>query len=207
MEIPDYKSNSNKSKEAASAKPEKRVEKAIVGTATKRKKSELRKFTDVFISEDVDSVKSYILMDVIIPAIKKAVVDVVSDGINMLMYGESGARSSKGGSLGSKISYQKYYESRNDSGKSYSRPRANTSLDYEDIVFESRGDAESVLSRMDELIENYGVVSVGDLYDMANISTDNYTINRYGWTNIRNASVVRIRDGYVIKLPKPMPID
>lgn len=204
MEVQDYKSNSHKSKEAA-AKPEKRVEKAIVGTASKRKKSELRKFTDVFISEDVDNVKSYILMDVIIPAIKKAVVDVVSDGINMLMYGESGARS-KGGTA-SKISYQKYYDSRSSSSQTYSRPRANTSLDYEDITFENRGDAESVLARMDELIDQYGVVSVGDLYDLAGLSTDNYTINRYGWTNIRSASVVRIRDGYVIKMPKPMPID
>lgn len=206
MEIQDYKSNSHKSKEA-SAKPEKKVEKAIIGTAVKRKKSDLRKFTDVFISEDVDNVKSYILMDVIIPAIKKAVVDVVSDGINMLMYGESGARSSKSGGVASKISYQNYYDSRNDKSSSYSRPRANTSLDYEDIVFENRGDAESVLTRMDELVNIYGVVSVGDLYDMAGISTDNYTINRYGWTNIRNSQVVRIRDGYVIKMPKPMPID
>lgn len=205
MVIEDYKPNSHKSKEVAESKPEKRVEKAIVGTATKRKKSELRKFTDVFISEDVDNVKSYILMDVIIPAIKKAIVDVVSDGINMLMYGESGSRGKT--ATASKISYQNYYESKTSSSQTRSRPRANTSLDYEDIVFENRGDAESVLARMDELIDNYGVVSVGDLYDMANISTDNYTINRYGWTNIRNASVVRIRDGYVIKLPKPMPID
>lgn len=205
MEVQDYKSNSHKSKEAA-AKSEKRVEKAIVGTASTRKKSDLRKFTDVFVSEDVENVKSYILLDVIVPAIKKAIVDVVSDGINMLMYGESGSRGSKS-TTASTISYQNYYDSRSANSQSYSRPRANTSLDYEDITFENRGDAESVLARMDELIDQYGVVSVGDLYDLAGLSTDNYTINRYGWTNIRNASVVRVRDGYVIKMPKPMPID
>lgn len=202
MEMADFKPNSHKSKEAA-AKPEKRVEKAIVGSSSKRKKSDLRKFTDVFISEDVDNVKSYILMDVIIPAVKKAVVDVVSDGINMLMYGESGAARSKGGTTASKISYQKYYDSRRE----VPRPNAHTSLDYEDIIFETRGDAESVLSRMDEIIAQYDFVSVGDLYDLAGQTTDNYTINRYGWTNIRNAQVVRIRDGYIIKLPKPMPLD
>lgn len=201
MEMPDFKPNSHKSKEAA--KPEKRVEKAIVTGTSKRKKSELKKFTDVFISEDVDNVKTYILMDVIIPAVKKAVVDVVSDGISMLMYGESGASRSKGGTMASKISYQKYYDNRRETPK----PHANTSLDYEDIVFDTRGAAESVLARMDEIISQYDLVSVGDLYDLAGQSTDNYMINRYGWTNIRSAQVVRIRDGYIIKLPKPMPLD
>lgn len=205
MEIEDFKSNSNKSKERKREAEDKKVEKAIVGTAKKRKKSEIRKFADVFVPEDVDGVKTYILMDVIIPAIKKTIVDVVSDGISMLMYGEHSSRGSSK-SPASKISYNKYYDDR-DRRESRPRPRANTSLDYEDIVFDSRGDAESVLSRMDELMEAYDVVSVGDLYELAGISTDNYTVNRYGWTNIRNADVVRIRDGYVIKMPKPMPLD
>ena len=37
--------------------------------------------------------------------------------------------------------------------------------------------------------------------------TGNYTDNKYGWTNIRNAEVVRVRDGYRIKLPRALPID
>ena len=82
-----------------------------------------------------------------------------------------------------------------------------TRLDYEDIVFETRGDAESILSMMKELIERYKVVTVADLYDLADISTDNYMSNKRGWIDLRNAEVVRIRDGYVIKLTKPMVID
>ena len=35
----------------------------------------------------------------------------------------------------------------------------------------------------------------------------NYTDNKYGWTDIRNASVIRVRDGYMIKLPKALPLN
>lgn len=51
---------------------------------------------------------------------------------------------------------------------------------------------------MDELIDTYKLVSVADLKDLVGI-TGNYTDNRYGWTSIRSAEVVRVRDGYTIK--------
>ena len=66
--------------------------------------------------------------------------------------------------------------------------------------------AEDVLERMDELIATYQVVSVADFYDLVGVS-GNYTDNKYGWTDIRNASVIRVRDGYMIKLPKALPLN
>ena len=71
----EYKPNSHKSKEEQkNLVPEKRVEKVISGTVKSKKKSEMQKFADVFISEDVNNVKSYIVMDVLVPAIKKAIL-------------------------------------------------------------------------------------------------------------------------------------
>ena len=58
---------------------------------------------------------------------------------------------------------------------------------------------------MDEIMEEYGIVRVADLYDLVGITGD-YTDNKYGWTNIRSAEVVRVRDGYKIKMPRAMPI-
>ena len=70
----------------------------------------------------------------------------------------------------------------------------------------NRGEAQDVLDRMDELMDTYGLVRVADLYDLVGI-TGNYTDNKYGWTNIRNAEIVRVRDGYMIKMPRAVPID
>ena len=64
-----------------------------------------------------------------------------------------------------------------------------------------RAEAEEVLDRMSEIIDTYGAVSVADLYDLVDVS-GTYTDNNYGWDNLRNAEAVRVRDGYILKLPK-----
>lgn len=197
----DYKSNSHKSKEEKNTDiPEKKVEKVISGTARTKKKSEFSKFASTFISEDIRSVKEYILMDVLVPAVKKAISDVVTNGIDMILYGESGSK--KSDSTSSKISYRSYYDKPND--REHNR---RSSFDYDDILLASRGEAESILDRMDELISTYDVVSVADFYELADITNENYMNNKYGWKDIRNAKIVRTRDGYMIRMPRALPID
>ena len=198
----DYPSNSNKSR---SQDEPKKIEKVVSGPVKTRKKSEFRKFTDVFVSEDINSVKHYIFMDVIVPVVKKAIVDVVSDGVNMLMYGDAGSHSKNNPS--SRVSYRSFYDKKNNSDRErYSARSTQSGYNYDDIVLDTRGEAEDVLTRMDELIATYGTVSVADMYDLCGV-TPQYTDNKYGWTNIRNASIVRIREGYVIKMPRPLPLD
>lgn len=199
-----YKSNSHRSREDQETLDKKKVEKVVKGPV-KAKKNDIRKFTDIFISEDVGNVKSYIFMDVLVPAIKKAISDVVRNGIDMILYGDTG--SSKSSSAASKVSYRSYYDNGRDRRDAPSS-RTKTGYSYDDIVLDNRGEAEEVLSRMDELVEVYGMVSVADLYDLVGI-TGNYTDNKYGWTavTIKSARVERVRDGYLLKLPKALPLD
>lgn len=194
----EYKPNSHRSKEV----PEKKVEKVIAGNAKAKKKGEIQKFADVFISEDMANVKSYILMEILVPAVKKAISDIVVNGIDMILYGETGQ--TKKSTASSKTSYRSYYESGNDN-RSHATSQTRRVYDYNDIILDNRGEAEEVLSRMDELIEVYGLVSIADLYDLVGIN-GSYTDNKYGWTDIRSAKVVRIRDGYLLKLPKALPL-
>ena len=201
----EYPSNSRKSKELEKTE-EKRVVKAVTSNAKIKKKSEIRKLTDVFVTEDITSVGQYIFTDVFAPAVKKAIVDIVCDGINMLMYGEGG-RSSRNNSPASKISYRSYYDSGSGSRRNVNPVRrTHSAYDYDDIIIDSRGEAEEVLMRMDEMIEQYDVVRVADFYELVGV-TGEHTDNKYGWTDIRNARIVRTRDGYMIKLPKAMPLD
>lgn len=202
----DYKPNSHLSREGTNKDaediPEKKVEKVVSGSVKAKKRSGFSKFADAVIQEDAENVKSYIVMDVLIPAFKKAISDVVTNGIDMILYGETGR--SKKNSPASKISYRSYYDDRRDDRRGYNRTRSG--YDYDDVIFDNRGEAEEVLSRMDDLIATYGTVSVADLYDLVGI-TGNYTDNKYGWTDIRNASVVRVRDGYTIRLPRALPLN
>ena len=176
--------------------PEKKIEKVVKGTVKKKRKSEVSKFKDTFISEDISSVKSYILLDVLVPSIKKALSDIVKDGIDMILYGDK-----QGNKNSSHVSYRNYSSNSRQSNRA-----SRTNYDFADLVFDTRSEAESVLSSMDELIDRYGVVTVADMCDLAGV-TCNYTDNKYGWMNIASAQVVHGRDGYIIKMPRAVPVD
>lgn len=205
IDVNDIRPNSNKYKDSLREEPgtEKKVEKVINGTAKVRKKRESSKFADVFISEDASNVKNYIFMDVLVPAIKKAVVDVVVNGIEMMVYGESG-KSDRRRTNTDRVSYRNYYDDRGDRGRPQ-EDRGRSRYNYDEVVIPSRGEAERVLTCMDELIEEYGRVSVADFYDLVGVTCEHTDYN-YGWYNIRNASASRVRDGYVIRFPKVMPL-
>lgn len=193
----NYPSNSHKAREEVA---EKKVEKVVSGKTSTKKKSGIRKLSDTFLSEDVSNVKSYIFSEVLLPAAKKLVSDIVTNGTNMLLYGE--IKNKKGNS--SKVSYSRYYD---DRSRDYRSPVVRNIFDYDEIIFETRGDAEAVLDAMYDILNQYKVVSVAELYDLANITTHNYTCNNYGWIDLRGSSVVRVRDGYILKLPRALAID
>lgn len=198
----DYQGNSHRSKETVKneAVQTKKVERVANGKT--RRKNELRKLADDFISEDVRSVKDYIVQEVILPTVKKAISEAISGGIDMLLYGET--RPKNRGRNEGRVSYTKYYERERD----YDRGARNRvrGYDYDDIILDTRREAEEVLDRMADLIDTYGVVSVADLYDLVGIN-GSYTDNKYGWTHLRNADVQRVREGYLLKLPKALPFD
>ena len=198
----DYKPNSHKSKVESTevATSEKKVEKVISGTAKVKKKNAGRKFADVFISEDAANVKSYVLMDVVVPAIKDVLANVVKDSIDMILFGGTGRDRRRSSSNSSYVSYNRFSDRRDD--RRYdSRTSIASRYDFGDITIDSKGEAEEVLERMDELLDAYGMVTVADLYDLVGISCE-YTDNKYGWTNLRNARTVRTRDGYMLDLPR-----
>lgn len=202
----EYQSNSHLSKERQKdeeASSERRVQKVVSGTV-KTRENKGRKLTDVFISEDAANVKSYVVMDVIVPAFKKLVFDIFTDGIEMILYGSTGGRKSK--TSGGKVSYRSYYDDKRD--RRDDRPTTKSRFDYDDIIYPNRRDAEAVFSQMLEILDSYQLVSVLDMYDLAGMGNEApYTANRFGWTNLRNAEVKRVRDGYIIDLPKAMAID
>jgi hypothetical protein len=209
MSEPVYTPNSHKYKEAQksnNASEEKRIQK-VVKNPVKTKKNELRKFTDIFISEDVSNVKSYIIMDVLILAIKKGIYDIVTNGIDMILYGGSGK--GKSSSTTPKVSYRNYYDQKNNHSSTHrgsENAMSRSAADYDDIVFTTRGEAEAARQQMHDIVARYGIVTVNDLYEMTPLTAP-FTAQKYGWMDVSSAEVVRVHDGYILKLPRAVPID
>lgn len=192
-----YRGNSYRERSNQASKEDKKIGKVTTGKVRTKKKSEMSKLKDVFIAEDVRNVKSYVVLDVLVPAIKKAIYDIVVDGVGMIL-GESVAKKRSGSNY---VSYRDCSSSRRDS------ERRKRGYEIDDVILDSRGEAEEVLDRMDDVLDEYKVVTVSDFYDLVGIS-DEPIDHKYGWRNIASAEVVRARDGgYMIRLPRPMPID
>lgn len=193
----DYKPNSNRFKEQqkeATTTEKKEIKKVTTGKVKVKKKTGLQKMAGAMFAEDAEKVKSYILMDVLLPTIADGITDILKKSIDAIFGRKSNGRDSRS----SKVSYRSYYDNPDSRGTSKTR----SVYDYDDIIFDSRGEAEEVLDRMDELVAVYGNVSVAEFYDLAGISSE-YTSNKYGWTDIHTAKIVRVSgDGYMIKLPR-----
>lgn len=182
------------------------VKKVVKGAVKKRKKSEFSKITSSIISEEAKSIKEYAIYEVVIPVIKDTITQLIKGSIDMLFYGEVRATNARGrGGFGnaSKVSYTSFYEDRN--GRDRDTRRAGSGVfSCDDIEFDYKEDADEVLNRMDEIVEQYGVVRVADLFELAGVSGNGHTDQNYGWTTTRSAEVCRNRYGtYYIKLPRP----
>lgn len=204
----DYTPNSHKFKESQKTDApvgEKRASKVVQGAVKTKQKSGMYKLADIFIKEDVANVKSFVINDIVIPTIRDTIWSIFTNSLEMFLY-PGGGRGRK--RVGSDYTYTSYdrFSDRDRRERSYYESEPRPKFNGEDLVFATRGDAEAVLREMEHLIMRYKMVRVGDLYDMAD-RTAPYTANDYGWTNLRTAEVVRVRDGYILKLPKALPID
>lgn len=189
-----YPGNSNKEKEQ---KPEKKtLEKVTDGKVIKRKKSLGKRFLETFISEDIHDVKQYLIEDVLIPSAK----EMILDGMEMMLLGRTTRNRSKN-NYGKVTNYNSISK-----GDRRDRNRNQARMSFDDVYFESRAEAEEVLSRMVDTIEEYQVVTVADMYDLAGV-TSSFTDHKWGWSNLASASVSRVREGYILNLPKASYID
>lgn len=200
----NYPNNSFKAREASRANsntndpspPKKHVEKIIAGSAKTVKKSWLKRFVGLFTSDEIDNVPNYLWRNIILPGIKCTISDCVEIGLN----GETGRRRTSGSSIVSE------YRGGNNT-QNRTRYDLQNLYEIDDIILDTYGDCDAVLEEMCSLIRDYGMVSVLDLCDLLGTESTRHTDSKYGWTSLRTAKIVPMRGGYMLKLPRVVPLN
>ena len=188
-----------------SIKEKKEIKAVVNGKVTKKKKGIGSKIGAVlFDDNNVGDVKEYVIFDVIVPAVKNAISNAITGGIDMLLFGERRSDSSRFSDSRGYTSYSSRSTSRRDSSRqSYRRPSL---FELDDILLPTKLDANSVIDNMFNILDEYGVVSVADYYALVG-EPSNYQMNAWGWENLGNVYTQRTRSGeYKIILPKPVNI-
>lgn len=196
----DYPSNSK----TVPNKPEKKkaVTKAVM---LEREKPFLARI----FGENMRQVGVYVLWDVLIPAAKNTISEIISNGIEMMLYGEPDARSGKSSRIRrerdrSYVSYHSMYDK--PQPRTQMRSRHRSRHDFSDIIIETRPDAEDVLTVLVESVDTYGSCTVADLYEAVGLQTE-FTDHKWGWYNLAAAEVKRNRFGYILSMPEPEPLE
>lgn len=202
--MPDYQANSHRSKEEKKVRPPKdkeKVEKVVTGDVVAKKPGVGQKLKNLFFGGEARGVSRYLAMDVLIPAVRNMVVDAGTKGIERMVYGESSYRPRRPAPyLGSRVQYN------NPIGRDpRDRPRLpdqsrQVRAESNDIVLASREDAETVLERLIDIVDTYDVASLADLYDLTGLPTS-HVDNKWGWSDLRTATIKQVREGYLLDLP------
>ena len=199
-EVNDYPSNAN-----GIEKVKGEVQPVIKGKVSQRR-SFAHGLRDEFISEDAPNVGSYILYDVLLPALGDLFLDVCHGSIDMIFGGNRGYTNRRryNSSDRSYISYDRMYDDRRRPKRDRDEERyARRRRDLDEFIFEYREDAEDVLDRMCDYIEKYGDVPVSYFYDLCGETVPgDFTSDDWGWTNLSQARVQRGRNGYFISFPR-----
>lgn len=182
------------------------------------KASILEKFADTFLAGSLRDVGDYVISDVVIPAIKKTLVEIIKNGADMLFFGETKA-SRVYDQTNPWTSYNAYYQSGAKNNKSASSDRDRGGSDNYRLEFATKGQAEQARDELLEIFRNYPSASIADFCEICRMKikeTDpqiakeipaKWNDNDWGWYGLTPADceVVRLFNGYyTIKLPKPV---
>lgn len=207
----EFPPNSNKAKTASdSVVVDKGITRVTSEEPTRRKKPLTKQFQSTFMGGNLKNAMQYVVLGVLIPAAKDAIVDAGSQGIEKLIFGDSRRRGNKTGSPLGYVSYNRYgSEGYRDPRTNPPAPgishRARAQHDFDEIVLQSRTEAEEVIDRLYDLLSRFDSASVADLYELTGIKP-NHVDHRWGWTDLRGSGVSRVRNGYLLNLPSPEPL-
>jgi hypothetical protein len=202
----EFPPNSARSKVEAETPEEKKIEPVVSGKVDRRKKPLGKRFQDTFFGGDARGTAMFVVASVLIPAAKDMLVETGQQFIERMVYGDTKRRSfTRGPNPAGHIAYNRMNASDRPPAASMTR-RARARHDFDEIVLQSRSEAEEVLERMFDLLSRYDSVSVADLYELTGIPSA-HTDQKWGWLDLRGSQVTRTRTGgYVINLPEPNPL-
>lgn len=211
--------------EVAEPKEERKVRKVEGVTVVKAKKSFGKRIKEgLGGGSDMQSVGSYLLWDVAVPAARDLIFDIIIEGARGSLYGDGRRNSAPvggnrsgivGSGGGSRIRGTNYNGiSRSPVISQQQQPVANTrqqraQFDFSDLILDSRVAAEQVILNMSEAISEYGLVSVAEFYEILQVEGTGFTDQKHGWNaeTFQGARVKPTRGGFGFDLPYPSPFE
>lgn len=207
----DFPSN-NKSETPAKPEATKKVKPVVTGEVKTKKPSVGRKFRETFIGGNAKTAASFTVFEVLIPGAKDALFNAFTNYIEGLFWDQTRSKSRPGASNRfdspfGHVAYNRPSSSPLRANEPRDRIRRSRGMPgFNELIFTTRREADDVLDNLFNLISQYQIASVSDLYELSGLQAD-HTALKWGWTELRGAVVRGTPDGYLLILPRPEPIE
>lgn len=211
VNMDSFKPNSSKYKQEHEEKRREKVDPVVKKSAiVSTKKPFSRKIFDLFIGEDVEDIKDYVIKDLIIPGLQNALIDTMC-----MMFGQYGNRGKADRYSTGRFSYGSCYrgsrreredKDRHKRFRERDRYEEDERIDYRNIRLNNREDAEAVIDHMRDRIHDTGSVSVAEFFDMLELPSK-WTDNDWGWTDERDIGMRKVNGSFLIDVTEARRID
>ena len=217
----DYNKIKVKRTKAVNPETEEITKREAVVKGRERKPGLLSRAGTLFFGEDgFRGIADHLVHEVFIPSIQNTIADVATNAIQRAIFGDNydyRRRSANDYWYGSR----RYIDNRlssssrgrgyTDYNKQYDKPRSRKSENLSNrvrmIEFDTSKDANEVLAVMLDNVEQYGLVTVADFYELSDVKTganvsSKFTDHQFGWTNLDDVRILPfLGGGFYISFP------
>ena len=211
--------NSHKARAAAEAAaapppPREKLESVVKkGTVIQKKPNIFKRTARSMVADDVQNVGDFVVTDILVPALRNLLYDVIVGGAGRTIFGTAAARrpGMNPGLFGTAQNLKTaYHNASNPAASTAPAPQgmskqAQARFDFSEISLTDHSEALYIIELLKQRVGEYGTASVADLYDLLG-HTGAFTDQNWGWTDLTNARVHQNRNGFVLDLPHPVPL-
>lgn len=198
MELPD------KSVGPVPTGPKKNI--TVLGGAKRVDRPATRRFFDFLFAESPKELAKKVGREVLVPRAKAGFEEAFGSFLSGMLWGGGGRPASgivQGAVMrGGGVNYSSVSTQNAMLAARQASVPVQSSGNYQDLVLPTQQHAELYLANMFDLLNQYRVVAVADLYEMAAI-TPAISDNSYGWTSLEGSRISKVREGYLLELPRP----
>lgn len=193
----------------ANVPPPKEKKAPIIDGAELVKRPAGRRFFNFIFAESPKSLGSQVGRNVIIPQVKMAFEAAFNSFLSGMLWGNDVNRPMsnmiRAPMLRGNMTNYSVISSGGAMQQAQQAVVQKSSGNYQDVVVAKVEHAETLLAQMYEHLQAYSIVTVGDLYEWADIQVA-ISDNGFGWTSLEGARIRQVAGGFVLELPRPVLI-
>lgn len=199
------------SEEEQTTPPE--VQPEVIESDRPKPKVRQKTFMDALIDRAAQG-SSDLIKNNIIPGIQVMLADTFHNAVDMIFVTRNTGRRPGSSATNlqrpvanrqTRVSYSEQSNQNAISRRSIS-DRARAQHDFSEIIFESRPEANGVLDDMRTHLEKYQSITIDQMYSFIGIDPT-FRDSAWGWTNLDGSFVKHVRNGFVLELPAPEPLN